>query len=50
MNAASTQDSLGLYLAQINRYPLLTRAEEVQLAKRVEAGDKDAGQIGRAHV
>ena len=33
------EDSLRLYLAEIGRYPLLTRAEEVQLAKRVEAGD-----------
>jgi RNA polymerase primary sigma factor len=33
------EDSLRRYLAEIGRYPLLTRAEEVQLAKRVEAGD-----------
>src|SRR5215470_19981456 len=37
-------DSLKLYLQEIGRYPLLTRAEEVQLAKRVEAGDPAARQ------
>jgi RNA polymerase primary sigma factor len=35
-------DSLGLYLEEIGRYPLLTRAEEVQLAKRIERGDEAA--------
>jgi RNA polymerase primary sigma factor len=35
-------DSLHAYLQEIGRYPLLTRAEEVQLAKRVEAGDESA--------
>jgi RNA polymerase primary sigma factor len=35
-------DSLGLYLEEIGRYPLLTRAEEVQLAKRIECGDAAA--------
>jgi RNA polymerase primary sigma factor len=32
----------GQLLNQIRRYPLLTRAQEVQLAKRVEAGDAEA--------
>jgi RNA polymerase primary sigma factor len=35
-------DSLQAYLQEIGRYPLLTRAEEVQLAKRVQAGDDSA--------
>lgn len=35
-------DSLETYLSEIGRYQLLTRAEEVQLAKRVEAGDGSA--------
>ena len=32
-------DSLERFLQEIGRYPLLTKVEEVQLAKRVEAGD-----------
>jgi RNA polymerase primary sigma factor len=35
-------DILQSYLQQIGRYPLLSRAEEVQLAKRIEAGDEGA--------
>ena len=34
--------TLALYLHEIGRYRLLTRAEEVQLAKRIERGDKQA--------
>jgi RNA polymerase primary sigma factor len=33
---------LSLYLREIGRYRLLTRAEEVQLAKRIERGDPQA--------
>ena len=35
-------DPLALYLNDIGRYRLLTRAEEVQLAKRIELGDEQA--------
>ena len=38
----SSVDPLTLYLHEIGRYRLLTRAEEVQLAKRIEAGDAQA--------
>jgi RNA polymerase primary sigma factor len=39
---AATSDAVGLFLQQVRRYPLLSAAEEVALAKRVEAGDKNA--------
>jgi RNA polymerase primary sigma factor len=37
-----TADSLKLYLQEIGRHSLLTAAEEVQLAKRIERGDAQA--------
>jgi RNA polymerase primary sigma factor len=40
--AAMTTDSLQLFLNEAGRYPLLTAAEEVELAKQVERGDKAA--------
>ncbi len=40
--AAVTTDALQLFLNEIRRYPLLTAAEEVELAKRIEQGDLDA--------
>jgi RNA polymerase primary sigma factor len=40
--ASMTSDSLQLFLNEAGRYPLLTAAEEVELAKRVEQGDKAA--------
>jgi len=40
--ATVTTDSLQLFLNEIGRYPLLTAAEEVELAKRIERGDLGA--------
>jgi RNA polymerase primary sigma factor len=40
--ATQTTDALQLFLNEIRRYPLLTAEEEVELAKRIEAGDLDA--------
>jgi RNA polymerase primary sigma factor len=40
--AAGVPDSLTLFMNQIGRYPLLTAAEEIQLARRVERGDREA--------
>jgi RNA polymerase primary sigma factor len=40
--AAATTDALQLFMNEAARYPLLTAAEEVELAKRVERGDKEA--------
>ena len=38
----STTDSLGMFLSEIGRYQLLTAADEIALAKRVERGDMSA--------
>jgi RNA polymerase primary sigma factor len=43
--AAMTSDSLQLFLNEAGRYPLLTASEEVELAKRVERGDKRAKDV-----
>jgi RNA polymerase primary sigma factor len=40
--ATNTTDALRLFLSEISRHPLLTREEEVELAKRVERGDPEA--------
>jgi RNA polymerase primary sigma factor len=40
--AHATTDALQLFLNEMARYPLLTAEEEVELAKRIERGDKAA--------
>jgi RNA polymerase primary sigma factor len=40
--AAATTDALQLFLNEIRRYPLLTAAQEAELARRVERGDQRA--------
>ena len=40
--AAATTDALQLFLNEISRYPLLSAAQEVELAKRIERGDAAA--------
>jgi RNA polymerase primary sigma factor len=40
--AERTTDAMSLFLQEVRRYPLLTRAEEVELAKRIERGDLEA--------
>ena len=40
--AAVTSDALQLFLRDVRRYPLLSKEEEVALAKRIEQGDLDA--------
>jgi RNA polymerase primary sigma factor len=42
--ADATTDALQLFLREAGRYPLLTPAEEVVLAKRTEQGDREAKQ------
>jgi RNA polymerase primary sigma factor len=41
----STTDALQLFLNEMGRYPLLTAAEEVALAKRIERGDRAAKEL-----
>ncbi len=42
--AETTTDALQLFFRDLSRYPLLTAAQEVALAKRIEAGDTAAKQ------
>ena len=39
---AQTTDAMALFLQEVRRHPLLTREEEVELAKRIERGDLKA--------
>jgi len=41
----ATTDALQLFLNEAGRYKLLTAAEEVELAKRIERGDKKAKEL-----
>ncbi|MFN8188622.1 MAG: sigma-70 family RNA polymerase sigma factor [Gaiellales bacterium] len=40
--ATATTDALQLFMNEIGRYPLLTARQEVELAKRIERGDRQA--------
>jgi RNA polymerase primary sigma factor len=40
--AGTTTDALQLFLNELRRYPLLSKEEEIELAKRVEQGDLEA--------
>jgi RNA polymerase primary sigma factor len=42
---SATTDSLQLFLNQVGRHPLLTAAQEVELAKRIERGDGAAKEL-----
>ena len=42
---AATTDALQLFLNEAGRYKLLTAQEEVELAKRIERGDKEAKDL-----
>jgi RNA polymerase primary sigma factor len=43
--AVATTDALQLFLNEVGRYQLLTAKEEVELAKRIERGDKEAKEL-----
>ena len=40
--AETTTDALQLFFNEMRRYPLLTKEEEIELAKRIERGDLEA--------
>lgn len=42
LKGVSTEDPVRMYLKEIGNVPLLTTEQEVELAKRVEAGDEEA--------
>lgn len=44
LTVESTTDALQLFLREAGRHPLLTAAQEVELAKRIERGDEGAKQ------
>ena len=43
--AGRTADAMSLFLQEVRRYPLLTRDQEVELAKRIERGDMEAKSL-----
>lgn len=49
-SAGSSTDSVRAYLAEIGRVPLLSAAEEVAVAKRIEAGSTAAVQLADAEA
>lgn len=50
LEAIDTGDTVGLYLSQVGRVPLLTRAEEVELAKRIERGRAMRSELARGPI
>jgi RNA polymerase primary sigma factor len=47
LSGVSSDDTVGLYLKEMARVPLLSTEEEVELAKRLEAGNKARAEMVR---
>src|SRR5450756_398623 len=45
-----TDDTIGLYLKEVSRVPLLTAGEEVELAQRIERGKMSREELARGNV
>lgn len=45
-----TDDTIGLYLKEVSRVPLLNAEEEVELAQRIERGRMAREELARGHV
>lgn len=50
LNAIDIDDTVGLYLKEVGRVPLLTAQEEVDLARRIERGRQASEELAKGYV